>query len=208
MLDYRQEAEEGSPMMSPMISPLCLLLVALMLISSSKGGRFDPQVSPDSPFSQALPVCTKEYRPIVTKSTAKAILCPMIRDEEGFLSEWVAYYQMHGFSHFIIMNDGSVDNSLAELKPWIDKGIVTVRANWTVETLRANPVFLRNDFKKAMVTKALLETECKLTAIKMGYDFYISLDIDEYLIPKGMYFSLLLFVVSLLLFTVSLFPSP
>ena len=100
------------------------------------------------------------------------------------MSEWIAYYHIHGFDHFIIFDDGSVDNGLDELKPWIDKGIVTVRANWTEQSLNINPAFVRNDFKKAMTIKALLETECKLSAIKWNYDFYISLDIDEYLIPK------------------------
>lgn len=47
------------------------------------------------------------------------------RDEEGFLSEWVAYYQMQGFDHVIMFNDGSVDNSLVELQPWIDTGAET-----------------------------------------------------------------------------------
>eukprot|EP01036_Dinobryon_divergens_P022061 gene22060-30295_t len=108
----------------------------------------------------------------------------MIRDEQGFLSEWIAYYQIHGFDHFIIFDDGSVDRGLDELKPWIDRGIVSVRTNWTENSLNINPAFVRNDFKKAMTIKALLETECKLSAIKWNYDFYVSLDIDEYLIPK------------------------
>ena len=100
------------------------------------------------------------------------------------MSEWIAYYQIHGFDHFIIFDDGSVDRGLDELKPWIDRGIVSVRKNWTESSLNINPAFVRNDFKKAMTIKALLETECKLSAIKWNYDFYVSLDIDEYLIPK------------------------
>ena len=38
----------------------------------------------------------KDYPDIVKNhKDAKGILCPMIRDEEGFLSEWVAYYQVN-----------------------------------------------------------------------------------------------------------------
>ena len=44
------------------------------------------------------------------------------RDEEGFLSEWIAYYMVHGFDHFIIFDDNSIDNSLNELKPFIERG--------------------------------------------------------------------------------------
>ena len=49
------------------------------------------------PFNQNLPNCKLNNYPIITKQTTKkAMLCPMFRDEEGFLSEWIAYYQMHG----------------------------------------------------------------------------------------------------------------
>lgn len=90
---------------------------------------------------------------------------------------------MHGFDHIMLFNDGSTDNSLEELQPWIKSGFVTVKANWTVESLNVHPAFIKNDFKKAMTIKALLERECKLQAIKWGYSYFVSLDIDEYLLP-------------------------
>jgi len=136
-----------------------------------------------SPYHQYLPNCQDPYKIIEKKSKARAILCPMIRDEEGFLSEWVAYYQMHGFGHIMIFNDESVDNGIAELQPWIDSGFVSVQQNWTTDSLNVNPAFMKNAFKKAMTVKALLESNCKQKALSWGYDFYISLDIDEYLIP-------------------------
>ncbi len=91
---------------------------------------------------------------------------------------------MHGFDHFFVFDDSSTDGGLAELKPWIDAGIVTVRTNWSADSLNVSWGFRRNEFKKAMTIKALLEAECKHSALKWGYDFYVSLDIDEYLIPK------------------------
>jgi len=46
-----------------------------------------------SPYQQHLPECTSSY-PVVKKVTdKKAILCPMFRDEQGFLAEWIAYYK-------------------------------------------------------------------------------------------------------------------
>ncbi len=74
-------------------------------------------------------------------------VCPVLfcdRDEEGFLSEWTAFYQMHGFDHIIFFNDNSVDNSISELKPWIDSGFVSIVGNWTLEELNINPAFTRN----------------------------------------------------------------
>lgn len=89
---------------------------------------------------------------------------------------------MHGFDHFFIYDDHSTDGGLDELKPWMDAGMITVLTNWTADSLDVNYAFRKNEFKKAMTMKALLEANCKQQAIKWGYDFYISLDIDEYLI--------------------------
>lgn len=107
----------------------------------------------------------------------------MIRDEEGFLSEWVAYYQMHGFDHIIIYNDGSIDNGMVELKPWLESGFVTVKSNFTSIIQHMYPGFKHNAFKKSMAIKALLESDCKLEAIRMGFDYHVSLDMDEYMVP-------------------------
>jgi hypothetical protein len=95
----------------------------------------------------------------------------MIRDETGFLSEWVAYYQMHGFSHIMVFDDRSTDSSLDELQPWIASGFVSVRANWTRGSLRMSHKIKKAPFEQAMATKALLERDCKLQAVEWGYDF-------------------------------------
>eukprot|EP01035_Chromulina_nebulosa_P019833 gene19833-25781_t len=108
----------------------------------------------------------------------------MFKDEEGFLSEWVGYYQMHGFDHIMMFDDGSTDGSLNELKPWIDSGFVSIITNWTLESIHIRHEFTKNDFKKTMTVKALLERQCKLQALKWGYNLTISLDIDEYVIPR------------------------
>ena len=99
---------------------------------------------------------------------AKGILCPMIRDEEGFLSEWVAYYQVHGFSHIMIFDDGSNDDFREELAPWIKTGFVSIVGNFSAESMNVSHIARRNDFKCAMALKALLEAKCKLKAVELG----------------------------------------
>lgn len=84
----------------------------------------------------------------------------------------------------MLFNDESIDDSLEELKPWIKIGFVSIHSNWTTKSLNASEKFIRNDFKRAMTIKALLESNCKQKALEWGYDFFISLDIDEYFIPK------------------------
>ena len=71
-----------------------------------------------NPFYQKLPKCqqnTGNYSVITKKTTATGLLCPMIRDETGFLSEWVAYYQIHGFDHVRFYDHGSTHNYDEEL---------------------------------------------------------------------------------------------
>lgn len=101
------------------------------------------------------------------------------------MSEWIGYYQMHGFDHIILYNDSSVDNSYDEIMPWVKSGFVTVVNEWSHESLKIGHAFVKNAFKEAMTVKSLLERECKLKAIEWGYDFFISLDIDEYVVPDN-----------------------
>jgi len=158
-----------------------IALLCASLLSADKLKDFNEK----SPYNQNLPDCRAGFPELRKNTTEKALICPMFRDEEGFLSEWVAYYQMHGFDHIILYNDNSVDQSLDELKPWIASGFVSVRSNWTTDALRVAGPFVRDPFKLAMATKALLETDCKLQAIKWGFRYFMSLDIDEYVVPDS-----------------------
>lgn len=90
---------------------------------------------------------------------------------------------MHGVTHFTVFDDGSSDNFRDEIRPWLERGLVTVVANWTADSLNMSYAFRKSDFKRSMATKNLLETSCKLEAIRRRFDFFVSLDIDEYLVP-------------------------
>jgi hypothetical protein len=165
-----------------------IVLFLVLLCSNAKkvqplAKQIDEQIL-KSPFNQNLPDCSKDDITYIEKKTkAKAIACPMIRDEEGFLSEWLAYYKIMGFDHIMIFNDGSIDKSTEELLPWINSGFVTLKSNWSVDDMKLRGPFVKNAFKKAMAVKAMLETECKLKAIEWGYQYFLSVDIDEYVIP-------------------------
>jgi hypothetical protein len=137
-----------------------------------------------SPLYSHLPNCQEPSQTIEKKNaTLKAILCPMFRDEEGFLTEWLAFYKMMGFDHIMLFDDGSTDKSLEELQPWIDIGFVSVKSNWSISSFRLVPDVLANHFHTVMAVKSLLETECKLQAIEWGYHYFVSLDLDEYMYP-------------------------
>jgi hypothetical protein len=164
------------------LSFLCLVGLLGSIIGTSTP---TPESIQDmSPYQQNLPECSTSYDKVVKKTTEKAILCPMIRDEEGFLAEFIAYHQVHGFDHIMIFDDGSIDGYRDEIAPWVNSGFVSVKGNWTVESLDVHPNFLRNEFKKRMTTKQLLERQCKMQAVEWGYKYFVSIDIDEYIVVR------------------------
>jgi hypothetical protein len=165
------------------------LICSIFVLFSLKEVVFslEQQGADKSPYWQWLPDCESQIQKdmaIVKKTNSKALLCPLFKDEEGFLSEWTAYYQMHGFDHIMFYDDGSSDNSAVELKPWLDSGFVTIRYNFTVESLGFSQPRKTNIFNNAMNKKMLMEFECKQWAIENNYTYFVSLDMDEYVIPR------------------------
>lgn len=80
-----------------------------------------------SPYFQNLPDCSKrEYKNVTKQTKIKGIVCPMVKDEVGFLSEWIAFYEMQGFNH-VILYDNNSTLPMNEVQPWVDTGFVTIR---------------------------------------------------------------------------------
>jgi hypothetical protein len=145
-------------------------------------------ISSVQPFSlySGPPMCDTNSPRIQKKTNAKAILCPMIKNEEGYLAEWVGYYQMHGFDHIMFFDDNSSDKMMTEINPWIATGFVSVFKEWDIYL--TDMTKFRRDSQSSeasakVATQALLQRACKLQAIKWGYSYYLSLDVDEYLFP-------------------------
>ena len=167
-----------------------ILFLIIILLNVNVDSKINARKDKMSPLYQNLPSCSKTYTRILKKTNSTALLCPMFKDEEGFLAEWVAYYQMQGIGHIMMYDDHSTDNSLKELEPWIKSGFVTVKSNWTMEGngFKVHPKTPK--FQLAMVTKALMERDCKIWGIEHGYNYFFSLDIDEYVIPTTPLYSL------------------
>ena len=71
-----------------------------------------------------------------------------------------------------------------ELNPWIESGFVQIVKNWWQGDRQ-----IRGDKKlryfEMMRMKLLAEIECKRIAISLGIDIFVSLDLDEYLVPMN-----------------------
>jgi hypothetical protein len=164
-----------------MLQALVLYPLALVLLYLP-GHLVALETDPRSPYYQHLPDCSKGgYKTVTKKTNVKGIVCPMIKDEIGFLSEWTAYYEMQGFDHIIFFDNNST-TSLSELDPWIKSGFVTIEREWWVHEhgLFRNK---KNKFNDMMRVKMLSELMCKRRAVEWGYEVFVSLDLDEYLMP-------------------------
>jgi hypothetical protein len=140
-------------------------------------------LSVKSPYFQYLPDCELNQRPPILKTTKlKGIVCPQVKDEIGFLSEWVGYYEMQGFNKIIIYDHNS-SSPLDELQPWIDTGFVTIKREWYVN--HTSYLTSGSKFKKVMAIKMIAEIDCKQAAVDAGIEIFVSVDLDEYLIPSS-----------------------
>ncbi len=55
----------------------------------------------------------------------------IFKNEAHAIKEWLEHYILHGVEHFYMINDGSTDNFMDILQPYIDKNIVTLfHSNW------------------------------------------------------------------------------
>lgn len=48
----------------------------------------------------------------------------IIKNEGAYIKEWVSYHHMIGVSHFYLFDNGSTDNTKAELSKFIESGVV------------------------------------------------------------------------------------
>ena len=68
------------------------------------------------PFLRRKPKYDKKY---------DMSICAIFKNEARFLREWIEFHSMVGVDHFYLYNNGSTDDYLSILQPYIDKGLVT-----------------------------------------------------------------------------------
>ena len=170
---------------------LVWLVIAIMssgpLVASARPKRSPMAVHSRNPFFQHLPRCDGEYTRVRKKTTATALVCPMIRDESGFLSEWIAYYEMQGFDHVRIYDHKSRETYDDEIRPWLASGFVSVVTNFTIESLGGSIApkdAAKNKWRTGITLKALAEMNCKEWGSERGFNYFMSVDLDEYAVSS------------------------
>ena len=99
--------------------------------------RFNPFLARAVYFGQSLAYSNfGSFRRQVVLASKRAgqphgvALCCRIRDEARYLEEWIKYYLAAGIGHFFFYEKLSQDSYRDVLKPYIDRGIVTLFDNW------------------------------------------------------------------------------
>ena len=155
------------------------VLLWLCLYVPISTSRQSSNIDQRSPQYQHLPDCSN-YTPIRKLTNRKAGVCVLIKDEEGFLTEFVAFYIVQGVDHLIFYDDNSTDNGLSELAPWVNAGFVSINRAGEWDGYRGASA---QTWGQQMAQKKMMERDCKLTLHKWGYDYHISVDLDEYELP-------------------------
>ena len=59
-------------------------------------------------------------------------VCAIFKDEARYLQEWLTFHHGVGVDHFYLYNNNSTDASFEVLRPWQDRGLVTL-TDWPEE---------------------------------------------------------------------------
>lgn len=92
-------------------------------------------------------------------------ICGIFKNEAPFLKEWIEYHEMIGVEHFWLYNNNSTDNFNQILKPYVQRGLVTL-INWPYD--QGQMKAYRDFFDK----------------YRQETQWYSFLDIDEFFVPR------------------------
>src|SRR4051812_35685821 len=53
--------------------------------------------------------------------------CTIYRDDAAYLAEWIEFHRLVGVERFFLYDNGSTDDHLEVLAPYIEQGLATVR---------------------------------------------------------------------------------
>jgi len=99
------------------------------------------------------------------------VIVALCKNEGPYLDEWLHYHLLAGVEHFYLYDNGSLDNTLEVLAPYIEKGIVDLTI-WPSATDDPNHVNAQIQAYKDGLKRAV------------GIATWVALiDLDEYILP-------------------------
>ena len=113
----------------------------------------------------------------------------VFKNESWGMREWIEHYKLHGVEHIVMVNDGSTDDYLPILQPYIDEGYVTLYQNELTQRVVGRQVDINNRY---FIGKGHLDDTQWFAALDMDEYLYSPnhIDIKEVLKTKEEYASL------------------
>jgi hypothetical protein len=105
-------------------------------------------------------------KPIIIDKKYKVSICAIFKNEAPYLREWIEFNSLVGVEHFYMYNNNSEDDYESVLKPYVDKGRVTL-IQWPYNQKQMESYI-------DCINKFSSETNW------LGF-----IDIDEFIVPKN-----------------------
>jgi hypothetical protein len=144
------------------------LTVTISLFSEKMGSKVDHLME--------MPRLTEEKS---SQEKYTLSICALFKNEARYLKEWIEYHLLIGVDHFYLYNNNSSDRFYEVLRPYVDRGIVSL-IQW--------PDFLKSNREEDAYLWALgtqipaYENAAKVKAI-CETKWLAFLDVEEFLIP-------------------------
>lgn len=106
-------------------------------------------------------------------------IAAIFKNEEPYFKEWIEYHQLVGVEHFYLYNNGSNDNFIEILQPYIDNNIVTL-IDWPDND---PPGWENKQYKWVYCTQVPAYEHCLKGQGKEETAWLAMIDIDEFLVP-------------------------
>ena len=101
----------------------------------------------------------------------KLAICAIFQDEAPYLKEWIEYHLLVGVEHFYLYNNDSQDGYRKVLRPYVEKGVVTL-TQWPSATKGGNWL---PDQKRAY-------NHC-IRWCRDKVEWLAIIDVDEFMVP-------------------------
>lgn len=96
----------------------------------------------------------------------------IFKDEDDYIEEWLKYYILNGVSHFFLYNNGPAEPTTTLIRPFIDKGFVTLIPWPTLKDQNSTQYKAYEDFQHNYMQMC---------------NWIIKVDLDEILVPSASY---------------------
>jgi hypothetical protein len=114
------------------------------------------------------------------KDSVYLSVCAIYKNEAHYLREWIEFHRLVGVERFFLYDNGSTDNHLDVLAPYIEDGAVTVR-KWFVPEQAQNAAY--DDCLRRRLRELIRPEDSRDLTDSRWIAF---IDIDEFLFsPSG-----------------------